>query len=82
MFPQLANNTINIVNENINQGDFNIISDSEKIYNTPNFDFENKLTLLKNGDADLIDDYQNVRNWMLLFLSQVSNISVNLLSHL
>ncbi len=68
MFPQLANDTIDVVNENINQGDYNIISDDEKIYSTPNFDFENKVTLLRNGDADLIDDYQNVRNWILLFL--------------
>lgn len=45
-----------------------IISDSSKIYKTPNFNFEKKYIILKNGDVDLVDNYENVRNWIILFL--------------
>ena len=66
MFPEIDN--VDVVNPNIINGNYNTISDNLKIYNTPNYDFKKKCTPLKNGDVDLIEDYQNVRNWILVFL--------------
>ena len=57
----------NVENEEI-ISDKNIISDNSKIYKTPDFNFEKKHIILKNGDINMIDDYQNVRNWIILFL--------------
>lgn len=73
MFPDVTNN-VDVNNENILTGQFNIISDGEEIYKTPDFDFINKQIILKNGDASLVDDYQNVRNWILLFLLTPSEV--------
>lgn len=49
-------------------GTYNIISDSEKIYKTPNYDYSKMKTVTKNGDINLVDDYQNVRNWIIKFM--------------
>lgn len=63
MFPQFA------TNETSQNGTTNsIISDNQKIYKTPDYDFDNMQTRLKNGDAVLVDDYRNVRNWIMKFL--------------
>lgn len=64
MFPQ-ANTTT----EEILQTENRIISDGEKIYKTPNYDFDNLQTVLKNGEPELVDDYKNVRNWIMKFLN-------------
>lgn len=65
MFP----NNINEDNEDNSQvQNYNVISDSEKIRKTPNFDFVHKSTVIKNGDVNLVDDYQNVRNWIIKFI--------------
>lgn len=63
MFPQT-----NTTTEEISQTENRIISDGEKIYKTPNYDFDNMQTVLKNGEAELVDDYRNVRNWIMKFL--------------
>jgi len=73
MFPDTVNK-VDVKSENISNGEYNIISDGEIIYKTPDFDFINKQTVLNNGDAKLVDDYQNVRNWILLFLLTPSEI--------
>ena len=46
---------------------YNIISDNEKIRLTPDFDFENSETIIKDGDVVLIDNHKNVRNWIAKF---------------
>ena len=62
MFPKTSTTTQqqNIANS--------VISDSEKIRKTPNFSFEKNAILLKNGDAEMIDDVQNVKNWIATFI--------------
>lgn len=47
----------------------NVISDGEIIYKTPDYDFATLKTILKNGDVSLVDDYKNVRNWIVKFLN-------------
>ena len=47
----------------------NVISDGEKVYKTPNYDFDDFQTVLINGDAELVDDYRSVRNWIMKFLN-------------
>ena len=51
-----------------------IISDNSKIRKTINFNFEKKSTELINGDVDLIDDYKNIRNWIVKFLNTPVNV--------
>ena len=46
-----------------------VISDGEIIYKTPDYDFVTLKTILKNGDVLLVDDYKNVRNWIVKFLN-------------
>lgn len=46
-----------------------VISDGEIIYKTPDYDFATLKTILKNGDVSLVDDYKNVRNWIVKFLN-------------
>ena len=53
-------------NEN-NDAAYNIISDSGKIRLTPDYDFDNDKTVIKDGDVSLIDNYKNVRNWIAKF---------------
>lgn len=62
MFPKTSTTTQqqNIANS--------VISDSKKIRKTPNFSFEKNAILLKNGDAEMIDDIQNVKNWIATFI--------------
>ena len=67
MFPKNINQTINATAESQDKK-YQIISDNAKIYKTLSYDFENKSTALINGDILLVDDYQNVRNWIILFL--------------
>lgn len=62
MFPE---NNINL--EEITEN--SVISDNTKIRKTPNFNFKKNATVLKNGDAELIEDYANVRNWIIRFLT-------------
>lgn len=66
MFPQ--NITTTEEETTTESGSYNIISDSAKIYKTPNYDYSQMKTVLKNGDVNLVDDYQNVRNWIIKFL--------------
>jgi len=66
MFPQ--NITTTEEETQTETGTYNIISDSAKIYKTPNYDYSQMKTVLKNGDVNLVDDYQNVRNWIIKFL--------------
>ena len=66
MFPETITNSSAGENENTS---YNIISDNEKIRLTPNYDFENNKTELKDGDIVLIDDYRNVRNWIAKFFN-------------
>ena len=63
MFPQTTTTEI-YETQSINS----IISDNQKIYKTPDYDFDNMQTRLKNGDVALVDDYRNVRNWIMKFL--------------
>ena len=62
MFPQ-TNTTTEETTAN------SVISDGEQIYKTPDYDFETMQTRTKNGDAVLVNDYQNVRNWIVKFLN-------------
>lgn len=62
MFPE---NNINIAEITQNA----VISDNSQIRKTPNFNFLKNATVLKNGDVELIDDYENVRNWIIRFLT-------------
>lgn len=64
MFPQTISTT-----ENETQTANSVISDGEKIHLTPDYDFDNMQTILKNGDVVLVDDYRNVRNWIMKFLN-------------
>jgi len=73
MFPE-EENTEEVNTGNMNVGSNNIISNSDEIYKTPDFDFLTNKVILNNGDVKLIDDYQNVRNWILLFLLTPSEI--------
>ena len=67
MFPDNINETTATIFKN-EDTKYNIISDDNKIYNTLDYDFENKETVLSNGDVFLVSDYKNVRNWIILFL--------------
>lgn len=62
MFPEISTTTQqqNIANS--------VISDSEKIRKTPNFSFEKNAILLQNGEAEMVDDIQNVKNWIATFI--------------
>lgn len=62
MFPQ-TNTTTEETTAN------SVISDGEQIYKTPDYDFATLKTILKNGDVSLVDDYKNVRNWIVKFLN-------------
>lgn len=67
MFPESTQNQ-EVQTPNIIKGEYNIISNDEYIRKTPDFNFIENKTPLQNGDVKTIDDYQNVRNWILLFL--------------
>ena len=62
MFP--VNDTTNTETDT-----YSVISDNAQIYKTLNYDYVEMHTVLKNGDAELIDDYRSVRNWILKFLA-------------
>ncbi len=67
MFPNNTQSTTNVTVD-FQHGKYNTISDDLKIYNTLDFDIENKKMILINGDLSLVSDYKNVRNWIILFL--------------
>lgn len=67
MFPNNTQSTTNVTVD-FQHGKYNTISDDLKIYNTLDFDIENKKMILVNGDLSLVSDYKNVRNWIILFL--------------
>lgn len=67
MFPNNNDETTDTGAESQNNK-YKTISDNAKIYKTPLYNFETKSTTLINGDISLVDDYQNVRNWIILFL--------------
>lgn len=67
MFPNNNDETTGTGVESQNNK-YKTISDNAKIYKTPLYNFETKSTTLINGDISLVDDYQNVRNWIILFL--------------
>lgn len=67
MFPENINQAMNATVESQDKK-YQIISDNTKIYKTPGWNFETQSTTLINGDVLLVDDYQNVRNWIILFL--------------
>lgn len=67
MFPNNTQSTTNVTVD-VQNGKYNTISDDLKIYNTLDFDIENKKIILLNGDLSLVSDYKNVRNWIILFL--------------
>lgn len=64
MFPESITSEETSTNENL----YNIISDSEYIRKTPNYDFDKNKTVIKDGNVEIIEDYQNVRNWIIKFL--------------
>lgn len=72
MFPQT---TTTQASEAVTSG--SIISDNQKIYKTPDYDFDNMQTRLKNGDAVLVDNYRNVRSWIMKFLYTPIDIKEN-----
>lgn len=64
MFPE---NTISEnVDENIAQN--SIISNSDYIRETINYDYAKMQAVIKNGNVELIDNYENVRNWIIKFI--------------
>ena len=46
----------------------NIISNSDYIHKTLNYDYDKRQVIIKNGDVDLVDNYENVRNWIIKFI--------------
>lgn len=64
MFPE----SISTTEENSTTEIYNIISDNEKIRKTPNYSYDTMKFVLKNGNTELIDDYSNVRNWIIKFI--------------
>lgn len=64
MFPTSITNSSAGENENIS---YNIISDNEQIRLTPDYDFENRQTVIIDGDVSMVNDYKNVRNWIAKF---------------
>ncbi|OLA94799.1 MAG: hypothetical protein BHW64_01960 [Candidatus Melainabacteria bacterium LEY3_CP_29_8] len=73
MFPNNTQSTTNVTVD-FQHGKYNTISDDLKIYNTLDFDIENKKMILVNGDLSLVSDYKNVRNWIILFLKTPKRI--------
>ncbi len=68
MFPNNINDETIDSNIESQNNKYKTISDNVKIYKTPGWNFETQNTTLINGDILLLDDYQNVRNWIILFL--------------
>ena len=64
MFPE----SITSEETSTSEDKFNIISDSEYIRKTPNYDFLQNKTVITDGNVEVVDDYQNVRNWIIKFL--------------
>lgn len=64
MFPESITSEETSTNENT----YNVISDSEYIRKTPNYDFLQNKTVISDGNVEVVDDYQNVRNWIIKFL--------------
>lgn len=46
----------------------NIISNSDYIRKTLNYDYDKRQVVIKNGSVDLVDGYKNVRNWIIKFI--------------
>ena len=64
MFPESITNEETSTSENT----YNVISDSAYIRKTPNYDFLQNKTVISDGNVEVVDDYQNVRNWIIKFL--------------
>lgn len=64
MFPESVTKT----EEETENKQYNVISDSAYIRKTPNYDYLTMKTVIKNGDVDLNDKYQQVRNWIIKFI--------------
>lgn len=63
MFPE------NVTDESLTESaEKNIISNSDYIRKTVNYSYDKMQIVLKNGDVDLIDNYENVRNWIIKFM--------------
>ena len=45
-----------------------IISNSDYIHKTLNYDYNKRQVIIKNGDVDLVDNYENGRNWIIKFI--------------
>lgn len=73
MFPESITNEETSTSENT----YNVISDSQTIRKTPDYDFENKHTVVTDGNTVLVDDYQNVRNWIIkFFLTPIDKVPI------
>ena len=64
MFPESVTKT----EEETENKQYNVISDSAYIRKTPNYDYLTMKTVIINGDVDLNDNYQQVRNWIIKFI--------------
>lgn len=63
MFPE--NVTSDLASDTITNS---IISNSDYIHKTLNYDYNKRQVIIKNGDVDLVDNYENVRNWIIKFI--------------
>lgn len=63
MFPE------NITNETSSDTTTkSIISNSDYIRKTIGYDYKKKQAIIKNGDVVLVDNHENVRNWIIKFI--------------